>query len=120
MQSPLGPQAQQEEGKSEVQQGTHVDDQESNWSAPGDLKRFKVEDEGGDIDDGGGVELPEHERHWSGSGPEQVAQEVWQARHSAELDDKKNLGKELWSQALKYLTVSNRKTVHWQWTTAQK
>ena len=50
MQSPLGPQAQQEEGKSEVQQGTHVDDQESNWRAPGDLKRFKVEDEGGDID----------------------------------------------------------------------
>lgn len=53
MQSPLGPQAQQEEGKSEVQQGTHVDDQESNWRAPGDLKRFKVEDEGGDIDGGG-------------------------------------------------------------------
>jgi len=66
VQSPLGPQEQQEEGKSEVQQGTHVDDQESNWSAP------------------------EHERHWSGSGPEQVAQEVWQARHSAELVDKKN------------------------------
>ena len=50
------------------------------------------------------VYLPEHERHWSGSGPEQVAQEVWQARHSAELVDKKNLGKELWSQALKHLT----------------
>ena len=53
MQSPLGPQAQQEEGKSEVQQGTHVDDQESNWSAPVCVRRFKVEDEGGDIDGGG-------------------------------------------------------------------
>ena len=50
MQSPLGPQAQQEEGKSEVQQGTHVDDQESNWSAPVRVKSFKVEDQGGDID----------------------------------------------------------------------
>ena len=50
------------------------------------------------------VDQPEHERHWSGSGPEQVAQEVWQARHSAELVDKKNLGKELSSQALKHLT----------------
>ena len=45
MQSPLGPQAQQEEGKSEVQQGTQVDDQESNWRAPDGLRRFKVEDE---------------------------------------------------------------------------
>ena len=53
VQSPLGPQEQQEEGKSEVQQGTQVDDQESNWSAPDGLKRFKVEDEGGDIDGGG-------------------------------------------------------------------
>ena len=50
VQSPLGPQEQQEEGKSEVQQGTQVDDQESNWRAPVRVKRFKVEDEGGDID----------------------------------------------------------------------
>ena len=50
VQSPLGPQGQQEEGKSEVQQGTHVDDQESNWSAPVRVKSFKVEDQGGDID----------------------------------------------------------------------
>ena len=45
VQSPLGPQEQQEEGKSEVQQGTQVDDQESNWRAPDGLRRFKVEDE---------------------------------------------------------------------------
>ena len=36
VQSPLGPQGQQEEGKSEVQHGTHIDDQESSWSSPVD------------------------------------------------------------------------------------
>ena len=30
------------------------------------------------------VEEPEQVRHWSGSGPVQVEQEEWQAKHSAE------------------------------------
>jgi len=60
VQSPLGPQGQQEEGKSEVQHGTHIDDQESSWSSP------------------------EQVRHWSGSGPVQVEQVEWQATHSAD------------------------------------
>jgi len=49
--SPLGPQEQQEDGKVGVQHGTHIDDQESSCSSP------------------------EQVRHWSGSGPVQVAQD---------------------------------------------
>ena len=48
VQSPLGPQGQQEEGKSEVQHGTQIDDQESSWSSPDeDYGRDVSDDEGG-------------------------------------------------------------------------
>ena len=53
VQSPLGPQGQQEEGMSEVQHGTHIDDQESSWSSPVDgHDRHGVS--GGDGGGGGG------------------------------------------------------------------
>ena len=66
--SPLGPQEQHEDGKVGVQHGTHIDDQESSCSSP-------VEDDGEDGGDGVVAGLPEQVRHWSGSGPVQVAQD---------------------------------------------
>ena len=47
VQSPLGPQEQQEEGKSEVHHGTHIDDQESSWSSPVDDDGLGVSGDGG-------------------------------------------------------------------------